>query len=273
MAASFRYETPENIELQYHAAGLGTRFVAWFIDSLILNVSLFVAFIMLTVVAASVTALRDVVESIFETLGAEARESPEKVGMYFIGIAMVIWGLGSFLYYGLSEFLMRGQTIGKRICKIRVVKDEGFSLDAVSIAVRNLFRVIDQFPVLWIVPVLSGRSQRLGDLAAGTLVVADQPHKLPSARVRLSGRSAADARYRFDYAKLQRLRPSDFDAIERCLEQWDSLSADQRQGLGDRMLPALCKRMAIEEPAQADRHAFLEDLMAAEYRRQERTLA
>lgn len=272
MTSSLRYETPENIELQYHAAGLGTRFVAWFIDSLILNVCLFLAFIALTFLAASIEALRNLLDSTFASVGNEVRESPEKIVMYMIGVAFLVWGLGSFLYYGISELLMRGQTIGKRICKIRVVKDEGFSLDSLSIAVRNLFRVVDQIPLLWIVPVFSGRSQRLGDLVAGTLVVADQTHELPFTRTRLAGRSAADAQFRFDYGKLGRLRPSDFEAVERLLEQWDKLPPDQRQALGDRIVPALCTRMAVDEPPPADRSAFLEDLLAADYRRQERSL-
>jgi len=272
MSASLRYETPENIQLQYQAAGLGTRFVAWFIDSIFLHVAMLVVFLLLLLTAAASNVMQGFFNTLFETIDSDRTRDPEKLGAYFVGLALLIWGLSSFFYYGLSELLLHGQTIGKRICKIRVVKSEGFSLDTVSVLVRNIFRVIDHLPVLWVVPLLSGQSQRLGDLAAGTLVVFDKARELPATRSQLIGRSAGDARYRFDYARLERLRPSDLEAVERLLESWDRLSSEQRQEVVRRMLPALCKRMQLDEPPGDDDRLFLEDLLAAEYRRQERRL-
>ena len=59
-------------------------------------------------------------------------EEPTQLPLYFLGIWILVWGLGSFFYYGFSELLLRGQTIGKRSQQIRVVRDGGFSLDAGS---------------------------------------------------------------------------------------------------------------------------------------------
>ena len=144
--------------------------------------------------------------------------------MYFVGIATLVMGLASFVYFGASELFLRGQTFGKRACKIRVVKTNGFALDAGSILLRNLFRVADHIPLLWIVPVVSQQSQRFGDMVAGTIVVNDQTEDLSSVRQQLAERPAAEARFRFDHAKLGRLRPSDVEAVERILERWPSLS-------------------------------------------------
>ena len=94
-----------------------------------------------------------------------------EVPIYFIAFAWLFWGLGSFIYFTLCELFWRGQTIGKWACDVRVVKTDGFSLDAASVLLRNIFRLVDQIPPLWIVPVLSPRSQRFGDMVAGTVVV------------------------------------------------------------------------------------------------------
>ena len=77
--------------------------------------------------------------------------------LYTLGIFWLVYSLGSFLYFGCCELLMRGQTIGKRSVHIRVVKTDGFSLDPQSIFVRTIFRVIDHLPMLFIVPLVTER--------------------------------------------------------------------------------------------------------------------
>ena len=79
------------------------------------------------------------------------------------------------LYSGLSEWLWRGQTVGKRLLGLRVVDARGLRLEPAQVIVRNLMRFIDALPALYLVGgtacVLSRHRQRLGDLAAGTVVV------------------------------------------------------------------------------------------------------
>lgn len=105
-------------------------------------------------------------------------------------------GAGKFFYYGISELCLRGQTIGKRSSKIRVVKIDGFSLDAVSILVRNIFRVVDHLPLLWIVPLLSAKSQRLGDMVAGTIVIQQEVPKLTGVRSTIGRGGRRDVSFR-----------------------------------------------------------------------------
>ncbi|MCE9605158.1 MAG: RDD family protein [Planctomycetia bacterium] len=273
MAPQVEYETPENVRLSYKPAGLGTRFTAWFLDTIILHVGLFFFMIALVFVAASLDGiLRDWFRDLDRYFKTEGKSDPQTVGLIIIGIAMLFWGFGSFVYFGFSELLLRGQTIGKKAAKIRVVKLEGFALDAVSIFVRNIFRVVDHFPLLWIVPLLSSRSQRFGDMASGTIVVSDEPQELSEIRTRLASLTTAEARYRFDHAKLGRLKPGDIDAVERILERWTTMSAAQRQQIGEGMVGALCRKMQVDEPPPEDRRVFLEDLLAAEFRRQDRQL-
>jgi len=272
--AALQYETPENVQIEYRPAGLGTRFLAWFVDQIVLNCVLFLAFIVLLIFAATSQGLfRDYVDRLDRALNnPDDPADPETVVMYVIGIGMLIWGLGSFFYFGLSELFWRGQTPGKKMCKIRVVKADGFALDAVGVFMRNVFRVADHLPILWIVPVLSKRGQRFGDMVASTIVISDEAEELAEVRQELSARNVAESRYRFDHAKLARLSRDDFDTVERILDRWNSLPRDQQQTLLDRLVGPLCKKMQTDTPPEEDRVIFLEDLLAAEYRRQDRHL-
>ena len=267
MAEAVQCETPENIELSYRPAGLGTRFLASFIDWLLQFVVLFLLVLLLVCVAAA--WLGDQAQRVNDAL----EESPMGETLLYIGgFLMLVWGIGSFFYFGLSELFLRGQTIGKRMTRIRVVKADGFSLDAIGILVRNVFRVVDQLPPLWIVPLLSKRSQRLGDMVAGTVVVADVVESLSRVREALLERPAAEAMFRFDASELKKLRPEDVSGTEQILDRLQSLPPDLRDSLVSQVAPALASRMGVDEPAEAERVRFLQDLLAAEFRRQNRQL-
>ncbi len=274
MSVPLKYETPENVQIEYRPAGIGTRFIAWFVDVIILNFAMFLLFIVLLIIGALFEGLfRDTIRSIDKLVNEDGKKTdPEMVGAYLIGIGFVIWAFGSFFYFGLSELLWRGQTVGKRMCEIRVVKADGFALDAVGIFIRNIFRVIDHLPILWVVPALSNRGLRFGDMVAGTIVVTDASEDLAEVRDELSSRPASEARFRFDHAKLARLSHQDVDAVERILDRWNTLSTDQRFDLLFRIVGPLCKKMQIDEPPESERAEFLQDLLAAEYRRQDRHL-
>lgn len=274
MSAPLKYETPENVQIEYHPAGLGTRFIAWFVDQIIITVLIFLAIIALVIYAAIFDgAFRQFFRWVDETVGdGNQKTSPETAVMYFVGIGTLIWGLGSLFYFGLSELMWRGQTLGKKLCHIRVVKLDGFALDGVSIFVRNIFRVADNLPLLWVVPFLSKRGQRTGDMVGGTIVVSEEAEQLPEVREQLSRRNPAEARFRFEQAKLGRLTRDDFESIERILDRWSALTMEQKTTLLNRIVGPLCKKMQADEPPSEQRVEFLEDLLAAEYRRQDRQL-
>jgi hypothetical protein len=125
---------------------------------------------------------------------------------------------------------------------------------------------------LWIVPLVTRNSQRLGDIAAGTGVIVDKPEPISNLREVLSRKQAADARFVFDNATLKRARPEDFHAVERTLERWGLLNDAQREAFLSQLVPALAGRIQTEAPADTERLQFLADLLAAEYRRQHRSL-
>lgn len=268
-----QFETPENVQLNHRPAGPGTRFIAWFTDQVFLLLLMLVMGIVLVVLGVAFEeTLRTEIRDLVKYFDSAGEVDPQSVIMVAIGVFLLIWGLGSFVYFTASELFMRGQTPGKRMCQIRVVNLAGFSLDAGSVFLRNIFRVADNLPFLWIVPVLSSRGQRLGDMVAGTCVVSDVVEALSEVRSELADRKAIEGTFRFDLGKLSKLVPTDFDAVERILDRWESLKEVQRCELLDKVVPSLCRKLEMEEPPEVQRLTFLEDLLSAEYRRQDRKL-
>jgi uncharacterized RDD family membrane protein YckC len=147
--------TPERVSFDYQVAGLGTRALAQLLDLLIVGgILLAVYFIAITVA---------VVSSATATLIA------------VIGSFVVIFG-----YFWLSESLWSGQTIGKKALRLRAVGDRGEPLTFVQAGIRNIVRIVDFLPygygVGLIVLFANGKGKRLGDLAAGTIVVKDSDY-------------------------------------------------------------------------------------------------
>jgi uncharacterized RDD family membrane protein YckC len=263
---SLHFETPENVQVQYEPAGLGTRFIAWFVDQVIVWVGTVLVIILLIIAGVSfVSALADIGDS-------ESRDEMEAI-MYFVGMMMLIWSLGSWVYFGGSELLLRGQTVGKRVCKIRVIKANGFQLDAGSILVRTFFRVVDHLPPMWLFPLISRLHQRAGDMVAGTIVVNDSITSFSPVRTELGTRTAGEAEFRFDASKLKLLSANDFQAVERILERLPTLTPDAKLELLLVYTSQIAKKLSIDPPPIPQQQRFLEDLFAAELRRQDRQLA
>jgi len=274
MSQQVEFETPENVSVSYEAAGLGSRFSAWIIDFIILCLILTVVFFMLVILIAVDHTFAREIEQLLG--GSRGSREPGQAEMVLVGLMTAIAGLSTFLYFGFSELVMGGRTLGKRMLKLRVVKSNGFALDAGSILMRNIFRIIDNIPLLWIVPFVSKKSQRLGDMVAGTILVSDQQAKLGGLRDRLLDRDPAEAVFRFDPGMLKLARPQDVEAIERILERWHQLDPATREqklsGLLQTVVEPLSRRLSMEAPDATQRVRFLEDFLAAEYRRQYRHL-
>src|ERR1700683_3953632 len=123
MASPVLFETPENVQIAYRTAGLGTRFCAWIIDSIFVAIVAIVLFIVVPILAAAMGVALD---NVGQRLGVRRPISQDDVRLYFFAVVMLALQLGSLLYFITTELLVRGQTIGKRACGLRVVKADGF---------------------------------------------------------------------------------------------------------------------------------------------------
>jgi uncharacterized RDD family membrane protein YckC len=170
---AYDLRTPEQIDLQYDLAGIGSRFMAMAVDVLIQGA--------LIAALGAVFGLGAVLMS-FSLRDAIGRNSTiiAVVGVALLVLLVFAIGWGYFIFF---ELIWNGQTPGKRAVGIRVLTVRGEPVTLVHSLVRNLLRLIDALPSAYMVGVISilvtPRSQRLGDLAAGTIVVRERSAELP----------------------------------------------------------------------------------------------
>ena len=158
-------ETPEQTVLSYTLAGVGSRASAAIIDLLVI-----------VLIELAITILLSETVSVFRgrSSGVQRMSSAWVIAVVgLIGFGL-LWG-----YYVFFEAIWDGQTPGKRWLHIRVVQDGGYSVSFGASAVRNLVRIVDIQPMpfygVGLVSMIVSRSgKRLGDIAAGTIVVHEQ---------------------------------------------------------------------------------------------------
>jgi len=159
-------ETPENIELRLPLAGFGPRFLAQLIDGLIQGAIAFVL-VLIAIIFSSFSMVTD------PTSGA-------MIMMILVILAVILTTLGYFVIF---ETIWNGQTPGKRVTGIRVVKRGGLPLTFTDALLRNLLRIVDNLPSYGLVGLISFFStrnqQRLGDLVADTVVVREFTRGVP----------------------------------------------------------------------------------------------
>jgi uncharacterized membrane protein SpoIIM required for sporulation/uncharacterized RDD family membrane protein YckC len=212
-------ETPELVVLTYSIAGVGSRVLAGITDLFIC-----LALLALLSIAALVLMGRG-------WLGGGMRSASGSWALAVLAFAQfaVLWG-----YYVLFEGLRDGQTPGKRIYRLRVVRDGGYSVTFGVSAARNLVRILDLQPgLLYLVGLgsilVTRRSRRLGDLVAGTIVVREDLRSLP--REPLT-RSQAET----DTNALQtQLSEDEYLVLDRFVERWSVLEPRRRAALAEQL--------------------------------------
>jgi uncharacterized RDD family membrane protein YckC len=157
-AGRLEVETPDHIVLRYDLAGAGNRGFAAVLDFLVATAIALTGVVVVVATGASAS-------SGFILLGG-----PAVSGLALLVTLLLIWA-----YFIVLEWLWNGQTLGKRAFGLRVITEDGSPAPFTAVLIRNLLRLVDFLPALYgvgvMVIVLSPKSQRLGDMAAGTYVV------------------------------------------------------------------------------------------------------
>ncbi|OPH49610.1 hypothetical protein BC351_37075 [Paenibacillus ferrarius] len=150
--------TPEQVQLQFQTAGIGSRAIAHLLDTLILMVVNGLLFFFVLLVRRLYAG---------DWLPAAADYL-----MAFSIILLILLNLG---YFVCTEAFMGGQTVGKRLLGLRVLQNNGQSATMLSILIRNLFRLLDMMPSFYFLGAVcimfSAKDKRIGDMVAGTIVV------------------------------------------------------------------------------------------------------
>ena len=191
-------ETPERVELHYVLASVGNRFLAAAID----HVIQMVAIVIIVVAAGALSNWQ-----LFASMGMWA------AALTVLAVFAVYWG-----YFVLFETLWSGQTPGKKMMRLRVVREDGRPVRFFEVFVRNLLRVtIDINPLpsyaIGVVSIIfSARSKRVGDFVAGTVVVKERATEAPSLNeiIKVS---------EIEQQRLERSAPAPFSADTRRLSE------------------------------------------------------
>jgi uncharacterized RDD family membrane protein YckC len=231
-------ETPENIFFGYEVAGLGSRFLASLIDSLIQGALYLMLVIGISAIGAS---------NLFEDLPAEFEN-------WLVALVLLVLFMIQFGYFFFFEIILNGQSPGKRALGLRVVKENGLPLSILDALIRNIVRVIDFFPFGYgigvIVMFANRRAKRLGDFAAGTVVVKLRDH------IKLSDLETkpAPVEHTTELPGAARLKESDIELIESFLQRRaqltnaDALAQTLRQTMLARMDDAETRALADTLP-------------------------
>jgi uncharacterized RDD family membrane protein YckC len=220
--------TPEGVEFALPLAGPISRMLAFTLDLLV------------------VMTIATVAKQILAPLGFFGKDFSD-------AIVIIAYFVISLVYMMLAEWLWRGQTVGKRLLRLRVVDAAGFHLEPSQVIIRNLMRFIDGLPALYLLGgitcLVSRHRQRLGDLAAGTVVVRAPKLERPDLDQLLGGKYNSLAEIRHLAARLrQKVRPEMGSLALEALLRRDEIEPRARLKLFEEMAKHF--RALVEYPPE-----------------------
>lgn len=245
MDRTLEVRTPESIAFNYELAGLGSRFLALIVDQAIQILALVAIFYGIVMAGARAVARH-----------AAPPLSDKLAQSLAIALVVAILFVVLFGYFIVFEALWNGQTPGKKLLGLRVVRDGGYPIDFGASLIRNLIRVGEQLVGYYILAAISAlispENKRLGDLAAGTIVVRDARLAPPRD---LSRRAEPEPAY----SPTAYLSGQERALVKRFLERRAALSPQRRQELASQLASRVRDRVPAEL-ARLDDESLLERL-------------
>jgi uncharacterized RDD family membrane protein YckC len=249
-------ETPELVSIEMPLAGIGSRFIALLVDYLIWSAGFVVLSLLFLIFLPGIRAFSEISEQ-------------WAIAIVIFIVFLVQWG-----YFTLFEAFWNGRTPGKRVARIRVIQRSGRAIGLFESMARNLVRYVDQLPFCYAVGVIAmfvtRQHQRLGDLAAGTLVVKDRAEETPlwadlGARTFTAQIFAPSApipephtAFTLPGTGIAKLSATDLEVLEGFFARRLDMSLPTRQALAQRIASAIQAKSGLEQPAGASVETFLE---------------
>jgi uncharacterized RDD family membrane protein YckC len=169
MERSVDVRTGEAVAIRYELAGLGSRFLAVVVDMLAQFAIVIALLIGFGFAASSLARI--------PFIGSKNGEA------WLIAFLVLLTFLIFFGWFIIFETWWSGRTPGKRALGLRVVRDGGFPIDLGAAVIRNLVRIVELLFGFYLLAAISAlispENKRLGDLAAGTIVVRDRAEAIP----------------------------------------------------------------------------------------------
>jgi uncharacterized RDD family membrane protein YckC len=264
-------ETPERVPLAFALASIGNRFLAVLIDH-------FIQYMTILIVAWAFLSW----SGVGDMNSIERDELMAQMSKWTIALMIIILFLVFAGYFIFFEWIWNGQTPGKRLLKLRVIREDGRPITLWEAVARNLLRIFDAIPG-FVVPIyslglisifLSSRDQRFGDMFAGTVVIRERTDEAPTFAETFSNQ-ISDAAFR----RVQRrtefqgdvslLTEQEIEVVESFLRRrWD-LSDRQRLWMAWRVaLPLMYKIKPNYDLQTFTYEGFLEELVHRFHARQ-----
>jgi len=263
-------ETPEQVSIRFPIAGVGSRFLAALADMLVQAIAYAVIILLLSLL---ILAIPGVPTHTAAKSGAVATADKWVIAVIILFNFILYWG-----YFTLFEAFWNGQTPGKRLCKIRVIRDSGRQITLFESMTRNLIRIIDALPGIYAVGVITmfcnRQSKRLGDLAAGTIVVHERAVERPTWS---GGASRTITAAVFTPAPasdspisplavdlpadaVARLSTDDLDVIDHFIARAIDIDISRRAQLADRLAQQMTAKMGVAMPEGAPSERVIESI-------------
>ena len=265
-ADQLNIETPEQVELRFPIAGIGSRFLALMTDSLVQGVALVLLIFGFVLIISA-----------FPKMPGASASVTSAAGKWFVAGMVLFYFLLFWGYYSLFEAFWNGQTPGKRLLKIRVIKDSGRQITLFEALARNLLRVIDMLPSFYLIGVITmlcNREQkRLGDLVAGTIVVHERSDEQPL--MNHNSRTFTASLYPQPMEEtpepvalvpadgVARLDAGDLNVIDTFFSRALDLDLDKRAEIADRIAKRMSAKMQVPLPADVAPERVLESIAYA----------
>lgn len=263
-------ETPERVPLAFALASIGNRFLAVLIDH-------FIQYMAILIVAWAFISWSGIGD-----LDTAPNEILAQMSKWTIALMIIILFLIFAGYFIFFEWLWNGQTPGKRLMKLRVIREDGRPITLWEAVARNLLRIFDAIPG-FVIPIyslglvsifMSSRDQRFGDMFAGTVVIRERTDEAPTFEETFSNQ-ISDAAFRrvqkrTDFeADVNLVTPDEIEVVESFLRRrWD-LSERQRLWMAWRVaLPIMYKIKPNYDIQTFTYEGFLEELLHRFHTRQ-----
>jgi uncharacterized RDD family membrane protein YckC len=248
-SADYTIVTPERVSLEYGIAGVGSRGGAVLVDTFLQAIVL----LLVTLALAGATAAAS---SFIDSLSA----GPDGTGILILALWLFAALVISSGYFMVFEIVWNGQTPGKRLLGLRVIRESGYPIRPVDSVIRNLVRVVDWLPVGYgigvLVMLLNPRARRMGDFAGGTLVVREGRQRTLSTVASPAPTVASPA----DDACGVVLSSADATLVRDFLVRRGGMDPTARAQLARRLAAALSQRYQLPLDASSEPEQFLQRL-------------
>ena len=245
--------TPEGITFSLLLAGPVTRFLAWSVDLLVI---------------LTASKLLNVLLGVLGIISRDLAAAGAVLGYFSVSIG-----------YGIAvEWYWRGQTLGKRLLRLRVMDARGLQLRFSQIVIRNLLRFVDSLPLLYLVGgitcLVNRHAQRLGDFVANTIVVWNPRVDEPDLDQLLAGKYNSFRKYPHLEARMrQRVSPTEAQIALQALVRRDQFEPHDRVRLFRRIAGYFKPLVAFPQEATdgLSDEQYIRNLVDALYRPKTRT--